>query len=211
MAETQELSTSEVLKAMAILIPVIVVILIFSTSSWIELLLFLITIGVAVVINMGTNIFFRDISFITQTVSPVLQLAVSLDYAIFLLHAFRDYMKKFQPEEAMRLAIKHALPAVTASAVTTLIGFLALTAMRFRIGSDLGINLVKGILLSFISVTVFLPALMLLLYKLIDKTKHRRLIPEISGMGRRIMRMGIPLVVLAAIVAIPGFFARSNT
>ena len=87
-AETQEMSISEVLKAMAILVPVIIIILVFSTFSWIEPLLFLVTIGIAVVINMGTNIFFRDISFITQTVSPILQLAVSLDYAIFLLHSF---------------------------------------------------------------------------------------------------------------------------
>ncbi len=210
-AETQEMSTSEVLKAMVILVPVIIIILIFSTSSWIEPLLFLITIGIAVIINMGTNIFFKDISFITQTVSPILQLAVSLDYAIFLLHSFKNYREKFKPEEAMKLAIKHALPAVAASAATTLIGFLALVAMRFEIGSDLGMNLVKGILLSFISVMVFLPAFTLLSYKLIDKTKHRRLVPEANKMGKWIMRIRTPFLILAIIIAIPSFLAQANT
>ena len=210
-AETQEMSTSEVLKAMVILVPVIIIILIFSTSSWIEPLLFLITIGIAVIINMGTNIFFKDISFITQTVSPILQLAVSLDYAIFLLHSFKNYREEFKPDEAMKLAVKHALPAVAASAATTLIGFLALVAMRFEIGSDLGMNLVKGILLSFISVMVFLPAFTLLSYKLIDKTKHRRLVPEANKMGKWIMRIRTPFLILAIIIAIPSFLAQANT
>ncbi len=210
-AETQEMSTSEVLKAMVILVPVIIIILIFSTSSWIEPLLFLITIGIAVIINMGTNIFFKDISFITQTVSPILQLAVSLDYAIFLLHSFKNYREEFKPDEAMKLAVKHALPAVAASAATTLIGFLALVAMRFEIGSDLGMNLVKGILLSFISVMVFLPAFTLLSYKLIDKTKHRRLVPEANKMGKWIMRIRTPFLILAIIIVIPSFLAQANT
>lgn len=210
-AETQEMSVSEVLKAMAILVPVIIIILMIATTSWIEPFLFLVTIGIAVIINMGTNIFFRDISFITQTVSPILQLAVSLDYAIFLLHSFKTYKEKFEPVKAMKHAIKHALPAVSASAATTIIGFLALVAMRFEIGSDLGINLVKGIFLSFVSVMIFLPAFTLLLHRFIDKTEHRRLVPRADGIGRLIMRARTPFLILALIVVIPSFLAQANT
>jgi predicted RND superfamily exporter protein len=210
-AGTQEMSVSEVLNAMAILVPVVIIILMIATTSWIEPLLFLITIGIAVIINMGTNIFFRDISFITQTVSPILQLAVSLDYAIFLLHSFKTYKEKFEPAKAMKHAIKHALPAVAASAATTIIGFLALVAMRFGIGSDLGINLVKGIFLSFVSVMIFLPAFTLLLHKLIDKTEHRRLVPRVDGIGKLVMKVRTPFLILALIVVIPCFLAQTNT
>lgn len=210
-AETQAMSVSEVLKAMAILLPIILIILILSTISWVEPLLFLITIGVAIIINMGTNIIFGEISFITRTVSPILQLAVSLDYAIFLLHSFNDYRQSHEPQEAMRLAMKQALPTVAASAATTVIGFAALMFMRFGIGADLGLNLLKGIVLSFISVMVFLPVVTLMSYRFIDKTKHRKLMPDFKKSGPLLMKVRIPFLILALIVVIPSFLAQSNT
>ena len=210
-AEAQAMSVSEVLKAMAILLPIIIIILILSTTSWIEPLLFLFTIGVAIVINMGTNLIFGEISFITLTVSPILQLAVSLDYAIFLLHSFNDYRTSHEPQEAMILAVKQALPTVAASAATTVVGFSALMFMRFGIGADLGLNLVKGILLSFISVMVFLPVLTLMCYKVIDKTKHGKFIPSFQKSGSWLMRVRIPFLILALILALPCFLAQSNT
>jgi hypothetical protein len=125
-------------KAVLILLPVILAILIVSTTSWLEPLLFLAAIGIAILINMGTNVFFGKISFITQTVGPILQLAVSLDYAIFLLHSFNEFRHQYEPAEAMRHAMKKALSSIAASAATTVVGFLALLFMRFGIGSDLG-------------------------------------------------------------------------
>lgn len=210
-ATSQEMSSTEVRNAMMILVPVIIIILILTTSSWIEPLLYLLTIGIAVIINMGTNAFLPQISFITQTVSPVLQLAVSLDYAIFLLHSFREYKLVHEPVEAMRLAMKSALLSVSASAATTVIGFLALMAMRFGVGSDMGFNLVKGILLSFISVMVFLPAFTLICHRLIDKFRHRRLLPDIKGVGRLLMRIRTPFLILAVIIVIPCFLAQANS
>jgi predicted RND superfamily exporter protein len=118
-ATAQEMSTSEVLKPVAILVPIIIVILLLVTTSWLEPLLFLIAIGVAVLINMGTNFLFGDVSFITRTVSPVLQVAVSLDYAIFLLHAFAEFRRELPPEEAMAMAVKKAGAAVAARAPPT--------------------------------------------------------------------------------------------
>jgi predicted RND superfamily exporter protein len=210
-AETQAMSVSEVLNAMAILLPIIIIILIISTTSWIEPLLFLSAIGIAIIINMGTNIIFGEISFITRTVSPVLQLAVSLDYAIFLLHSFNSYRLSYEPEEAMRLAVKQAMPTVAASAATTVIGFAALMFMRFGIGADLGLNLLKGVLLSFISVMVFLPAVTLMCYKAIDRTRHRRLMPDFKKSGNWLMKVRIPFLILSLAVVLPCFLAQSNT
>ncbi|MDF2685128.1 MAG: antibiotic export protein [Clostridia bacterium] len=210
-SEIQSMSVSEVVNAMAILLPIIIIILIISTTSWIEPLLFLLTMGVAIIINMGTNIIFGEISFITQTVSPVLQLAVSLDYAIFLLHSFNDYRKIHEPKKAMILAMKQAMPSVAASAATTVIGFAALVFMRFGIGADLGLNLLKGIIFSFISVMVFLPVITLICYKAIDKTKHRKLMPDLKKAGALLMRVRIPFFILSLIIVIPGFLAQSNT
>lgn len=210
-AETQSMSVSEVLNAMAILLPIIIIILIISTTSWLEPLLFLLTIGISIIINMGTNIIFGEISFITLTVSPILQLAVSLDYAIFLLHSFNDFRLSHEPREAMLLAMKHSMSTIAASAATTIIGFLALVFMRFGIGADLGINLVKGILLSFISVMFFLPVLTLVSYKWIDKTKHRKLMPDFKGVANLLTKVRLPFLILALIVVLPSFLAQLNT
>lgn len=211
LAETQNMSVSEVVNAMLILIPIVILVLIISTSSWVEPLLFLLTIGIAIVINMGTNIIFGEISYISNTVSPILQLAVSLDYAIFLLHSFNNHRQNEEADKAMVLAIKESVPTVAASAATTVIGFAALMFMRFGIGSDLGINLLKGVLLSFISVMVFMPALTLLLYKAIDKTRHRKLMPDFKNSGKLIMKVRIPFFILALIIVIPTFLAQSKT
>ncbi|UOO36758.1 MMPL family transporter [Oscillospiraceae bacterium CM] len=209
-AVTQKLSSSEVVKAMVILLPVILLILLLTTDSWAEPLLFLSAIGVAVVINMGTNVFFGEVSFITKAVSPILQLAVSLDYAIFLLHSFDTYRREHPPEAAMALAMKKAAKSVAASAGTTLVGFLALLFMRFGIGADLGFNLVKGVLLSFIAVMIFLPALTLISYKLLDKTRHKSFIPSFSPVGKLVTKISPVFLILAVTLAAPAFLAQSN-
>ncbi len=211
LAETQNMSVSEVFNAMLILLPIVIIVLIISTSSWVEPLLFLLSIGVAIIINMGTNIIFGEISYISNTVSPILQLAVSLDYAIFLLHSFNNHRLREEPGKAMVLAMKESVPTVAASAATTIIGFAALMFMRFGIGSDLGVNLLKGVLLSFISVMIFMPTLTLLLYKAIDKTRHRKLMPDFKGSGKLVMKVKIPFLILALIIVIPTFLAQSKT
>lgn len=210
-AETQAMSVSEVVNAMAILLPVIIIILILSTSSWIEPLLFLLTIGVAIIINMGTNIIFGEVSFITYTVSPVLQLAVSLDYAIFLLHSFNNYRLIYDPHEAMKLAMKEAFPTVAASAATTVFGFAALIFMRFGIGADLGLNLLKGIMFSFLSVMFFLPVVTLMSYKMIDKTIHRKFMPDFKKAGNLLMKVRLPFLILVLLAVVPCFLAQSQT
>lgn len=211
-AFSQKISVKESMNAMMILVPLIIVILLLTSSSWIEPILFLATIGISVLINMGSNIFLGEISYITQAISPILQMAVSLDYAIFLLHNFEEQRKVNEDvETAMVKAMRLAFPSVAASAATTLFGFMALMFMRFRIGSDLGLNLVKGILFSYLSVMVFLPALTLLCYRLIDRTKHRKLIPELKRAGNILLRVGIPAFVLVLLFIIPCYRAQARS
>ncbi len=211
-ATQQKMAFSETMFAASLLVPVIIIILILSTTSWLEPVFFLTAIGVSVLINLGTNIFLGEISFVTQSVAPILQLAVSLDYAIFLLHSFQDYRDEgIEPKEAMRLAMKRSFPAIIASASTTFFGFIALTFMNFEIGSDLGLNLVKGIVLSFISVIIFLPALTLMFYKWIDKTQHKPIIPKFKNVGKYVMKWKVPVVILVALLIVPTFMAQSKT
>ena len=210
-ASMQNLVVSEVVGAASILIPIIIIILLLTTTSWISPALFLLTIGVAVLINMGTNVVFGEISFVTQSVSPILQLAVSLDYAIFLLNSFGRHRQEVDSSEtAMRLAIKESFSSIAASAATTLFGFMALMFMRFGIGSDLGLNLMKGIVLSYVSVMVFLPALALASVKLLDKTSHRPIIHTGKRLGRALVRVRIPALILVLIAVIPCYLAQTR-
>lgn len=211
-ALSQKMTGEEAMNAALILIPIVILILLLSTTSWMEPIFFLTAIGVSVLINMGTNIFIGEISFVTQAVAPILQLAVSLDYAIFLLHSFTDYRQTAKtPEEAMKLAMKRSFPAIAASASTTVFGFMALMFMKFGLGADLGLNLLKGIILSFISVMIFLPALTLILYKWIDKTQHRPFLPSKYNIGKYIMKLRIPVLLIVAILIVPAFLAQSHT
>lgn len=211
-AVSQNMAFTETLYAALLLVPIIIIILVLSTNSWVEPVLFLTAIGVSVIINLGTNIFIGEISFVTQSVAPILQLAVSLDYAVFLLHSFAEYRKRTEnPEEAMRLAIKHSFPAIAASAATTFFGFMALTFMQFEIGADLGFNLVKGILLSFICVMVFLPALTVMCYKWIDKTEHKPLFPRFNTIGKGVMKVRFVSLILVFVLIVPAFLAQQET
>ena len=208
----QETTASTVVKALAILLPVVILILVLSTASWLEPLLFLLVIGISIVINMGTNIIFGEISFMTNSISPILQLACSLDYAVFLLHSFQDNRKKYtNVEDAMRHAMKESISTVAASAATTLFGFLALLFMNFGIGADLGINLAKGIIFSFISVMVFLPALILCIYKMIDKTQHRAFMPSFGNVNRVLSKIAVPAVIIVSILIVPTFLGQGRT
>lgn len=211
-AETKSMAVSEVANAFCILIPLILVLLILSTTSWLEPIYFLLAIGVSILLNMGTNVFLGEVSNIAFTVSPILQLAVSLDYAIFLLHSFRRF-RETEPDvsTAMRAAMKQSFSSVAASAATTVFGFAVLSIMQFRIGAELGLTLVKGIIFSFLCVMVFLPAFTCLTYKLIDRTRHRPLLPSFKNFGSFVAPLRIPVLLLVVALALPCFMAQSAT
>src|SRR5699024_3100812 len=194
------------------LIPIVILILLLSTTSWLEPVFFLTALGVSVLINMGTNIFLGEVSFVTEAVAPILQLAVSLDYAIFLVHSFNDYRKTEEtPEKAIKLAMKRSFPAIAASASTTVFGFIASMFMDIGLAADLGLSLLKVVCLCFLSVMVFLSALSLILYKGIDKTKHRAFLPSKYNIRKYIVKLRIPVLLLIAILIVPAFLAQGNT
>lgn len=146
----------------------------------------------------------RRISYVTLAVAPILQLAVSLDYAVFLSHSFSKYRNQNMPvNEAMKLAMKDSLKSISASCLTTLFGFIALLFMKFLIGPDMGVSLVTGVILSFIAVMIFLPALMLVTYKMNDRCKHRPLIPNFERFGKLAVKLRYVFLILAVLVIVP--------
>ena len=211
LAFAQSSTSEEVSKIMAFIIPVIIIILMISTSSWFEPVLFLCTVGVSILINMGTNIFLGEISFITEATASILQLAVSIDYAVFLLHRFADFrLEGMEVKEAMVNAMKKSFSSILASGLTTVLGFLALTLMRFKIGPDLGIVLAKGIVLSLLSVMTLLPALTVYTYKIIDKTHHRSFMPSFKKFGKFSMKIGPMVVVIIMLILLPCYIAQGK-
>ena len=184
-------------------VPLCLIILALATRHWLEPVLFLLAIGVAILINEGTNIFLGSISFITRACSAILQLAVSIDYAVFLLHRFSEFRDQGNtPVEAMKMAMRKASSAIAASAMTTVFGFLALLLMNFSLGRDMGIVLAKGVLLSYLSVMIVLPAIAISCVKWIDKSRHRSFIPSFGRFGKAVVRFGAPLAIVM-LLALP--------
>ena len=202
-SSAQNAVRSEIGTITAYAVPVGLLILMFSVKSWIEPLLLMASIGVAIVINMGTNIFLGKISFVTQSVSSILQLAVSLDYAIFLLHEFRHQKEIYEDNDiALERAIEISASSVISSALTTVFGFLALVFMKFGIGKDLGLVLAKGVFFSLISVVFFLPTLVKIFMKLIQKTEHRNFLPDFAPLSKLIVKTRNLIIFILIIVPI---------
>lgn len=210
-AYAKDQSMKEVQRILYFVIPVVLLILLLTTQSYFEPVLFLITIGAAILLNRGTNLFFGQISFITEAAQSILQLAVSMDYAIILLHRFSEFRKSgLDVSEAMVQAVPKTFSTVLSSGLTTIVGFAALILMRFKIGPDMGLCMAKGILFSLISVLTLLPALTVTFYKLIDKTQHRAFLPSFEKFGKLVCKVGIPALMIFLVVAVPSYLAKQH-
>lgn len=188
----------------------VLLVLIITTTSWAEPFIIMIGLGVAVLINAGSNLIFGEISFVTNAAGMILQLAVSLDYSVFLLHRFEECRKEIaDTKEAMITALCSSTSSILSSGLTTVIGFLALCLMQFRIGPDLGIALAKGIAISLITVFVFMPVFILATYPLIDRTGHRKLVPSFQKFGTFVCKVMIPFVCLFVILIVPSYLASN--
>ena len=184
----------------------IFIILCLTTNSWFEPVLYLIVMGVAILIN----IFLGEISFLTNSVSAGLQLAVSMDYSIFLIHAFtREKNKGLDQMTALTNAINEALNSIFASSLTTIVGFIVLAFMKFNIGFDMGIVLAKGIIFSLLTVVFFMPAMILRLTPMIEKTGHRSFMPGFDKLSRGIYRIRYGVLIFVAIFVIPAYTAQN--
>ena len=200
----------EVARVMVLAVIIIYIILTITTTSWFEPVMFLSILGIAIVINMGTNIFLGEISFLSNAVGAVLQLACSMDYSIFLLHAFtQERAQGIEPEQAMANAWRSAFSSVFASGMTTIVGFAAMCLMNFGIGPDMGIVLAKGIAISLATVLLLMPALILRFQDIVAKTKHRPFIPTQSrGIGNFAFRIRRPLFIAVLLIIIPCYVAQ---
>ncbi|MBS1403082.1 MAG: MMPL family transporter [Oscillospiraceae bacterium] len=181
---TGEILEKEMQMVLIILVVIIILVLLLTSQTYAEVPILLITFGVSVWINKGTNYWFGEISFITNSIAAVLQLGLAIDYAIILCHHYTEERAHNTPRDAVVKALTVAIPEISASSLTTISGLLALAFMKIKIGSDMSLVLVKAILFSMLTVFLLMPALLLLMSPWLDKTHHRRFLPRIDGWGR---------------------------
>lgn len=181
-------------------------------DSWLVPFVFLASIGMMILLNLGTNYFMGEISYITKALSAVLQLAVTMDYSIFLWHSYNEQRTRCDDNKAaMAVAIKETLASVVGSSITTVAGFIALCFMSFTMGRDLGIVMAKGVLLGVLGCVTVLPALILVLDKPLQKTKHKSLIPNMGGFAKGVVRIFPVFIVIFALLISPAYYGYSKT
>lgn len=181
-------------------------------DSWLVPFVFLASIGMMILLNLGTNYFMGEISYITKALSAVLQLAVTMDYSIFLWHSYNEQRTRCDDNKAaMAVAIKETLASVVGSSITTVAGFIALCFMSFTMGRDLGIVMAKGVLLGVLGCVTVLPALILVFDKPLQKTKHKSLIPNIGGFAKGVVRIFPVFIVIFALLIPPAYYGYSKT
>lgn len=181
-------------------------------DSWLVPFVFLSSIGMMILLNLGTNYFMGEISYITKALSAVLQLAVTMDYSIFLWHSYNEQRTRCDDNKAaMAVAIKETLASVVGSSITTVAGFIALCFMSFTMGRDLGIVMAKGVLLGVLGCVTVLPALILVFDKPLQKTKHKSLIPNMGGFAKGVVRIFPVFVVIFALLIPPAYYGYSKT
>ena len=203
-------TVSEIGKISVIAVLFVILVLILTTDSWFESVVVMIGLGVALIINAGSNLIFGEISFVTNAAGMILQLAVSMDYSVFLIHRFTECRKQnSDPKEAMVDALTMSTSSILSSGLTTVIGFLALCLMRFLIGPDLGRALAKGIAISLITVFTFMPCLILSTYKWLDKLEHRPFVPSFNGFGRVVQKVTVPVLIIFVLAIVPSFLASN--
>ena len=181
-------------------------------DSWLVPFVFLASIGMMILLNLGTNYFMGEISYITKALSAVLQLAVTMDYSIFLWHSYNEQRTRCDDNKAaMAVAIKETLTSVVGSSITTVAGFIALCFMSFTMGRDLGIVMAKGVLLGVLGCVTVLPALILVFDKPLQKTKHKSLIPNMGGFAKGVVRIFPVFIVIFALLIPPAYYGYSKT
>lgn len=202
----------EVAKIAAIAVLYVVFILALTTASWAEPVFIMVGMGAAILINNGTNLIFGEISFVTSAAGSILQLAVSLDYSVFLIHRFAEVRAArpgADPGDCMVEALTKSASSILSSGLTTVIGFAALVLMQFQIGPDLGLALAKGVAFSLLTVFTFVPALVVTALPWMDKTHHKPLLPSFTGFGRLVSRIMLPMVAVLAVIMVPSYLASN--
>lgn len=208
--DSAELLNEEMSVILVVSVVLIIGVLLLSTKAYLEIPVLLITFGVAAILNMGTNYWFGEISFVTNSIAVVLQLALAIDYAIILCDRFMEEHETMDAENAAKVALSKAIPEISASSLTTISGMVALMLMQFRLGYDMGIVLVKAILFSLISVFLLMPGILLIFAKGIDKTHHKCFVPKITFVGKIAAKTKYVIPPIFLVVVVIAFFGSSN-
>ncbi len=204
-ADLRNLSSNEELMYIAIAVVLAIVVMLFLLDNWLIPFIFMASIGVMIVYNLGTNVLLGEISYITKALSAILQLAVTMDYSIFLWHSYREHLDtERHPGAAMELAIKDTLGSVFGSSATTVAGFIALCFMSFTLGVDLGIVMAKGVVLGVIGSVTVLPAMILTCDRTLHKFNHKPLLPNFEKLSRGIVKY-YPVCLIGFVAIIPPF------
>ncbi len=185
-------------------VAIIIGALIFTSQSFAEILVFFIVFAAAAALNMGTNFIFGTISFVTNSVAIILQLALAVDYAIILCHRYTDERRFMDSRSAAKASLSKAIIEISSSSLTTIAGLAALTTMQFKIGLDMGLVLMKGIVFSLLTVFLLMPGLLIIFDKAMQKTTHKNFVPDISGWGRMVLKTRYVLPPIFAVVLVAG-------
>lgn len=211
LVDTQALSEAEAPLYVLLAVVLCAITLMLAMDSWLVPFVFLASIGIAIVYNLGSNLFLGQISYVTKALAAVLQLGVTMDYSIFLWHSYEKYAETEDKEKAMAHAIEDTMSSVIGSSVTTIAGFIALCFMSFTLGLDLGIVMAKGVLLGVICCLTVLPAMILVFDKPLRKTKHKALLPDLKGIATFSIGHEKIVLILCALLLIPVVHGYRNT
>lgn len=211
--DTKELAEKETPLYVLIAVALSALVLAITMESIFVPVLFLLSIGIAIVYNLGTNVFFGEISYITKALAAVLQLGVTMDYSIFLMHSYQEQQVRYNgdKERAMAHAISQTFSSVIGSSVTTVAGFIALCFMSFTLGKDIGIVMAKGVIIGVIACVTVLPSLILTFDKLIEKTSHKPLIPNINRLSDKVTKHYLVYVAIFLVLLFPAIYGNNHT
>lgn len=210
--DLKDLCESEEAIYVAIAVILSTVVMMMFLDSFIIPFIFLASIGMSILVNLGTNYFFGEVSFITKALAAVLQLAVTMDYSIFLWHSYSEQKQRFDDKKrAMAHAIKATISSVVGSSVTTIAGFLALCFMTYTLGLDLGVVMAKGVVFGIIGCITTLPAFILVFDKVIEKTKHRPLIPDMKKFSAVVVKRFVVFLIVFIIAVVPAYIYTQKT
>lgn len=209
--DTMDLADKEVFTYVLLAVILVAIVLIFATDSYLIPLFLLGNIGIAIMYNMGTNVFLGQISYITKAISAVLQLGVTMDFSIFLYHKYEEKKQtETDKKVAMAKAIRATFSSVIGSSFTTIAGFLALCTMELTLGKDIGIVMAKGVFMGLASVLTVFPSLLLLFDKGVEKTKHKSLFPKFKGLQSFAIKYATPIIVCCCLLLIPAVYGNNH-
>lgn len=209
--DLREMLYSEMPIYIVVAVGLATLVLAFTMDSFALNVIILVALGIAVLYNMGTNFIFGEVSFVTQSIAAILQLAVTVDYSVFLIDRYTEEKPRYRTRQAaMKKAIMSTFASLSGSSLTTVFGFLSLCFMRLTLGRDIGLVMAKGVLFGILTVVIVLPAMLLLCENIIYKTKHRSFVPSFNGLNKATIKFKPVMAILFVILIIPSWYGQNN-